>query len=269
MRKRRAMARLLLGLAGAAMVAGLARAEDAGSLYQAMAIVTGTDMRSRPAGFAHCLREVLAKVSGEPRLLQDPRVAELAARADGFVRAFDYVDLMAKYKKKDDQGSYDRPHALTVQFDPARIDVALGELGERPWRGSRPIVVPVLSMRGPKTAYLLSADDPALSDQRGSFADRAEEVGMTARLPTLAELAAWGAVPGQTPPLPPAAGPDDAVVAGAIAFQETPPGWTGSWRMRWRGADYRWGVSGVNYDAAFRSIVDGVVRVASGHGTPD
>jgi hypothetical protein len=35
--------------------------------YQATAIVTGYDMRSRPAGFAHCLREVLVKVSGEPR----------------------------------------------------------------------------------------------------------------------------------------------------------------------------------------------------------
>ncbi len=46
-----------------------ALAETAGpSLYTAMAIVTGTDMRSRPAGFARCLREVLVKVSGNPAL---------------------------------------------------------------------------------------------------------------------------------------------------------------------------------------------------------
>jgi hypothetical protein len=53
---------------------------------------------------------VLVKVSGDPRLKDDPRVAELAAHADRLVVSFDYADLMAGIKKKDDQGSYDRPH---------------------------------------------------------------------------------------------------------------------------------------------------------------
>ena len=39
--------------------------------------------------------------------------------------------------------------------------------------------------------------------------------------------------------------------------------------MRWDGADYRWGIGGVNYDAAFRNIVRGVVLAASGTGSPD
>jgi len=47
------------------------------------------------------------------------------------------------------------------------------------------------------------------------------------------------------------------------------PGWIGKWRMRWQGADYGWGISGVNYDAAFRNIVRGVVLAASGAGLPD
>ena len=51
-------------------------------LYQATAIVTGSDRRSRPAGFARCLREALVKVSWEPRLSHDPRVDRLAAEAD-------------------------------------------------------------------------------------------------------------------------------------------------------------------------------------------
>src|SRR5882672_6020487 len=125
-------------------VAETAHAEDTGAFYQAYAIVTGTDMRQRPWGFAQCLREVLVKVSGDPRLKDDPRVADLAEHADRVVAAFDYVDLMAAYKKKDDQGSYDRPHRLTVHFDPAKIDDALMQLGARPWRGERPAVVPVL-----------------------------------------------------------------------------------------------------------------------------
>jgi hypothetical protein len=39
--------------------------------------------------------------------------------------------------------------------------------------------------------------------------------------------------------------------------------------MRWQGADYTWGIGGVNYDAAFRNIVRGVALLASGVGPPD
>ena len=38
-----------------------------GPMYRADAIVTGTDMRQRPWGFAQTLREVLVKSSGDPR----------------------------------------------------------------------------------------------------------------------------------------------------------------------------------------------------------
>src|SRR5260370_2421550 len=102
---------------------------------------------------------VLVKVSGDPRLKDDPRVVELAAHADQFVGSFDYVDMMAGIPKKDDQGSYDRPHRLTVHFDPAKIDETLAELGEIPWRGARPVVGPVLLVHGRKP--LLTAEVPA------------------------------------------------------------------------------------------------------------
>ena len=54
-----------------------------------------------------------------------------------------------------------------------------------------------------------------------------------------------------------------------LEFKETLPGWAGEWRMRWRGLDYAWRISGVNFDEAFRDIMRGVARVASGHGAPD
>src|SRR5215469_14451830 len=88
------------------------KAQDMSTFYQATAIVTGSDRRSRPAGFARCLREVLVKVSGEPRLYRDPRVDRLAAEADLFVASFDYVDQLAAYHHHDDQGTYDRPFNL-------------------------------------------------------------------------------------------------------------------------------------------------------------
>src|SRR5579859_1388019 len=59
--------------------------------YQAFDIVAGYDREAtRLIGFGHCLREVLVRVSGEPRLEQDPRVAALAAHAAGLVASYDY-----------------------------------------------------------------------------------------------------------------------------------------------------------------------------------
>jgi uncharacterized protein len=257
----------------ASLLARPAPADDIRPFYQAYAIVTGTDMRQRPWGFAQCLREVLVKVSGDPRLKDDSRTNDVAAHADQYVASFDYVDMMAGIPRKDDQGSYDRPHRLTVYFDPVRINQALAQLGDTPWRGKRPTVVPVLLVRGRKPpAYVLSASLPVGAEQRGAFATAAGEFGMTVRFPTEAELARWAIAvdhfPSATAPLPsqPA---DQAIVVGTLEWSETLPGWIGAYRTRWRGVAYNWGISGVNYDAAFRDLVRGVVLIASRHGAPD
>jgi hypothetical protein len=225
-------------------------------------------MRSRPFGFAQTLRAVLVNVSGEPRLHDDPRVAALAVHADALVASFSYVDLDAANKIHDDQGTYDRPYDLTVHFVPARIDKALADLGEKPWRGTRPVVVPVLAVRGFMGSYLLSADNPAGAAQRQAFADVASDFYMKVRFPTEANFAAWGIGMGRFPS-PPTTAADEARVAGTLEFRESLPGWIGAWRMRWRGVEYAWSVRGGNYDGAFRDIVRGVLRVASGHGAPD
>lgn len=238
--------------------------------YRAYAIVTGTDLRQRPWGFAQCLRAVLVKVSGEPRLRGDPRVAALADHADRFVAHFFYADMMAGIPLHDDQGTYDRPHRLTVDFDPARIDAALAQLGEHPWRGARPVVVPVLLVHGPRPpAYLLDAASPRGADQRSAFATAAEEFGMVVRFPTAADLVAWNVSAGQLPATPAGRSPDEMVVVGTLDWHESLPGWVGRWRTSWHGTKYAWGVRGVNYDAAFRDIVAGALRLASGHGSPD
>jgi uncharacterized protein len=260
---------LMLSVAVVAAASRSGRAQGTSDLYQAIAIVTGSDMRSRPTGFAQCLREVLVKVSGEPRLHDDPRVSELAAHADALVASFDYVDLDAAVKHHDDQGTYDRPFALTVHFDPRRIDKALADLGEHPWPGARPVVVPVLRVRGFSASYMLSAESPAGADQRAAFADVARDFGLRVLFPTDAELTAWGVTIGRFPSPHTALSPDRALVAGTLELQQAVPGWVGSWRMRWRGVDYTWGIRGVNFDEAFRDIIRGVVRVASGHGAPD
>src|SRR5436305_3823607 len=228
----------LFGLALGTLLIGAARAEDFGQFYRADAIVTGTDMRQRPWGMAQCLREVLVKVSGDRGLKDDQRVLELAASADRYVASFNYVDMMAGIPKKDDQGSYDRPHRLTVRFDPAKIDGILAQLGEAPWHAERPVVVPVLLVHGPKPpAYVLSAEIPRGEEQRGAFANAASEFGMRVRLPSEAELAAWGLSAEQFPyaksPPPehkPGEAPTEAIVVGTLDWNEALPGWIGSWR---------------------------------------
>jgi hypothetical protein len=241
----------------------------AGEFYQATVIVTGQDTRSRPFGFGQALRTVLVNVSGEPRLGNDPRVSALTAHAGAMVVSFSYVDRMAGRPVHDEQGTRDRPYNLTVKFAPARVDEALTGLGEHPWRGTRPAVVPVLAVRFGAASYLLSAESPAGVEQRAAFADVAREFQMKARFPTEADFAAWGVRAGHVPSLPTTAAAGEALVAGTLVFDESLPGWVGSWRWRWHGVDYAWGVKGVNYDQAFRDIVRGVLRVASGHGAPE
>jgi len=243
-------------------------AQNLAGVYQATVVVTGSDRRYRNVGFARCLKIVLVKVSGNPRLDADPRVDRWAREANLFVGSFDYVDQLAAYNVKDDQGTYDRPFNLTVHFVPAMIDRLLVDLGDRPWRGERPVIVPVLAVRGVSTAYLLSAEARAGADQRGSLEEVASELGLRVGFATDAELAQWHVTmdgfpqPGVTPPA------DWALVAGTLEFQQAVPGWAGSWKMRYQGRDYTWGIRGVNFDAAFRNLARGVVQIASGHGAP-
>jgi len=158
----------------------------------------------------------------------DPRTQELAAHADRYVACFGYADMMAGIPLHDDQGTYDRPHKLTVYFDPARINALLAQLGDRPWRGERPVVVPLLLVHGPKPPpYLLSAEIPAGEEQRGSFATAAGQFGIHVRIPNDAELVARGASVDHLPSFSPPLRGGEAVVTGTLDWSETLPGWVG------------------------------------------
>ena len=82
---------------------------DPSDPYQAFDIVAGYDLEAtRRPGFAHCLPEVLVRVSGEPRLERDPRVADLAAHAEALVASYDYSDFLVRMGPvHDDQGTGD------------------------------------------------------------------------------------------------------------------------------------------------------------------
>ncbi len=237
-------------------------------MYQATAIVTGTDMRQRPLGFAECLTEVLVKVAGAPKLADDPRVAQLAEHADALVHSFDYVDPRAWFLHHDDQGTYDRSYELTVRFDAGKVNAALATLGQAPWQGRRPLLEPVILIRRNETPYLLSAEDPRGAEMRRAIINDAAVMGLGVHFPTDAELAAWGVTLMGFPAPLTDAGPDRFRVLGSLNWSVQALGWVGTWRAAGAGAQHQWQISGVGYDQAFASMVKGAVLLAHGTGAP-
>ncbi len=229
-------------------------------LYEARVVVTGTDMRSRPAGMAACLVDVLVKVSGDPALIGDPRVAALGRDAARLVAGYDYVDRMSGLKRNDEQGSSDRPYYLTVRFDPARVDAALRSLGVAPLNAPRPALLPVVLVQdATRQVFVLTTDGYHLAGQPEAFADAADRYAMKLRLPKAAELADGAAL----------SGPDLLPVTGTLAWSDAAHGWVAHWDASWRGRAADWGVSGVGFDEAFRVAVRGALGLVAGHPPAD
>jgi hypothetical protein len=132
----------------------------------------------------------------------------------------------------------------------------------------RPVIVPVFAVDRLTKTYLLSSENPSGADMAGSFADVAADCDIHVHIPTEAELAAWGVRLGDVPAPTEASTPEKAVVAGTLVFKEELPGWVGTWRFKWRDAEYSWEIRGVNFDSAFRNAIRGVLRVVSGHDGP-
>jgi hypothetical protein len=221
----------------------------ASGLYQSRTIVTGTDLRSRPAGLAECLRMVLVKVSGNPEL----RAGALTGEAGDMVEDLAYLDRMSDIPLRDEQGSRDRPYELIAHFDPAKIDAMLAGLGEKPWTDRPPVVVVVTIQKG--EPFTLSGDGVQDERERRALLAAAERFGLRIMLPVRIE-----------PPRIETEGKP--LLTGSLVWSDAALGWIGEWRMGWRGQDYAWGIRGVSFDEAFRNAVAGAAQILSGHGQP-
>lgn len=242
---------------------GSARAEPAvpGGLYECHTIVTGTDLRDRPAGLARCFLDVLVKVSGDPALRRDQWAAEAASKAAAAVAGISYHDRMTGLSHHDDQGSSDRPQDLAVRYDPNRVDTALARLGERPWTGARPSLS-VTAVLQPGSLRLAPMDRDDLAERaRGALAAAAARYGLPLALPP------GEAVRLEASPVLPGAVPAEGVpVRGTLSWSEADGGWVGTWTMARQGEERRWEINGASLDEAFRAAVLGAMAVLSGHG---
>lgn len=155
------------------------------SLYRCKAYVSGTDMRSRPAGLQRCVRDVLVRVAGDPGLAEDPRVLALGDRAIGMVRHFAYLDRMTDMPLRDEQGTRDRPFDLIAHVDPAMAAATLRELGSAPWVAPRPTLLARVAVQWRGNRFNMTADGTEGERQRQALLAAADTYGITVALPTV------------------------------------------------------------------------------------
>ena len=244
-------------------------------LYTTRAIVTGSDERNRPLGFSLCFEDVLVKVSGDPNVVRDARFGTLAANAGQYISKFSYRDRFEGKPVHDEQGTHDRPHILTCQFDPHKIDDVLKLLGRKPWLARRPRLVMLLAVHGLANNGILSSNGGFDPDMREALANAAHRYGLTVNLPGVAILQANQINVDTAASIPISRllsvaelSDSECPLVGDLRWSDTALGWIVNWRLEVNGQRRRWSVSGVNYDEAFRNAVRGAARVLSGNGDP-
>jgi uncharacterized protein len=253
-----------------------AAAATVDDLYQARTIVTGEREETRIPGIAACFNDVLVKVSGDPRLIGDPRVAAMSSQAASYVREYRYHDRMEGIPIHDEQGSRDRPYDLTVTFEPDKIDRVLAALGGKPWGAVRPRIALFVAVRVGTISYMLASNDGFGRDQRDALAAASWQMGIPIALPSEAALSAAGismeTLPkGDVTKLNGAAGTigADLPLAGELVWEKGREGWLANWRLASGGTTYHWHIRDVNFDDAFRSAMRGAVQILSGNGRPE
>ena len=157
-------------------------------IYTPRAVVTGKDERNRSLGFKLCFEDVLVKVSGDASILRDRRFEALAAVAGQYVSTFSYRDRLEGKPVHDEQGTHDRPHFLTCQFDRQKIDDIVRTLGRKPWPEPRPVLLMLLAVHGRTNSGLLSNDGAFDPDMREALANAAQRYGLKVNLPSVAIL---------------------------------------------------------------------------------
>ncbi|WP_162918701.1 DUF2066 domain-containing protein [Taklimakanibacter deserti] len=258
------------------LACGAVFAAEPSDLYRGRTIVTGIKDDTRIPAAPICLLDVLAKISGDARLLDDPRAREIAAAATFHATEYSYRDRYALRQIHDEQGTRDRPYYLTVTFDPQRVDAALESLGRKPWTANRPNLALFLVVNNNANTYVLSGDGTFGRDQRESLAAASWLVGMPVTLPSEADLAKEGLTADVLSTIQPAkldmvtkGMGADLVLLGSLVWNKGTLGWAAEWKL-FDGKEISvWKVKDVNFDEAFRNALRGSALILSGNGKPD
>jgi hypothetical protein len=267
-----AMTRIFAAAFLAALIwRGPALAAEPPALYEAQAIVTGQEAAERARGLGLCLADVLIKLSGDPGLAGDPRLADWQQRAAELVASYRYHDRMEGIPIHDEQGTRERPYDLLVRFDAAKTDAALDVLGREPWTGPRPAVALFIGMKLADQAIVLTADGDRDFAPRLALADASQRRGVPILLPRAAELGGLAydrLAPGPDLDRRAAAIGGDLALVGHLVWSDATLSWQADWDFVWQGTAHRWQRPAENFDAGFRQGIEGVAQILSGHGEP-
>ena len=258
--ERRLLPALLLLAAASAQAQTLA---DSPQLLQCDIIVTGTDMRSRPAALDRCVREVAIRVTGRPDLEDDPGLAAIAANAPALVEDFAYLDRMTDIPTHDEQGTRDRPYDFIAHVDPAALQSALAAAGLHPWLDRPTLLVLVTVTPRVGDPFPLTGDGLDGERQREAILDASRRYGLRVALPTAAQAADLDHL---TPDALHLGGPGKRAVTlrGTLIWSDADFGWNANWQLPSR----TWQTSGVSFDAAFRSAVGGAAQALATSAPP-
>jgi hypothetical protein len=258
---------LLLAL----VLPGAARAIELPDLYKGQAIVTGTQEPERSRGMRLALMDVLVKVSGDARLLDDRTLAPVLANAKAYVVAFDYEDRKKGLKINDEQGTRDRPFDLRVLFDKAKIDALLAARSLKPWSAARPQLLSLVVVRFPANSYVMSADGQLGYAQRLALADASNRRGLPTLLPGQAVLAGARLTPDGIARLSPdelskltASLGGELPLRGIMVWDDKLPGWRTDWTLMANGQAHRWHDDSPSFDEAFRRVVQHSAAIFAG-----
>lgn len=257
------MARFIAWTIGSLMLTcGAAFAAVSDDLFQAQTIVTGQREETRLPALGQCLLDVLIKVSGDPKIADDPTAAALTSKVATYLRSFRYRDLLEGIPIHDEQGTRDRPYQLTADFDPSKVNGALLSLGRTPWLGKRPRVAVFLAVHLDTGAYLLAADGHRGQDQRDALAAAAWKFGVPIVLPAQQFLEEKSISVDGFPSSDPAgldaaakAADGDVALLGSLTWSTDNLGWIADWRLSSRPRPREWQIRGVSFDEAFRNAM--------------
>src|SRR5262245_46930297 len=257
------------------MASGAAFAAEPSDLYRGRTIVTGIKDETRIPAAPVCFLDVLAKVSGDVRLLRDPRANEVAATATFHATEYSYRDRYALRQIHDEQGTRDRPYFLTITFDPRGVEAELKSFASKPWTTTRPNLALFLVINNSAKTYVLSGDGDFGRDQRESLAAASWQAGMPVTLPGQADLTKEGLTADVLAKIDPArlntvtkGMGADRVLAGSLIWNKGAMGWAAEWKLFDGSQIHAWKIQDVSFDDAFRDALWGAALVLSGNGEP-
>lgn len=251
--------------------AGPARADAVNDLYRGETIITGQEnLHERARGIRLALGQVLVKVSGDDRIVDNPAFQPILADAESYVRHFEYEDRKKGIQISDEQGTRDRSYYFRVDFDPHGIDIILQVLGRSSWQADRPRMLVVLAVTDLAGSYVVGSEGQRGQGQRETLVSNAGRRGLPLVMPkmdtvetlALSHDAVVEADGGAIGALATSYGAD-AVLIGAMEITDQGY-WNTDWTLMTDEMPVRWRVPNATFDRSISQALGESARTLAG-----